>query len=285
MLRVAAVQMKMGPDRKSNVDAALAWVAKAAAQGAKLIVLPELFESEYFPQTEEEEYFSWAQEVSPSHSFLHRFQELAKKEQVFLPVSLFERDAHSYYNSLVLINSAGEFSGVYRKAHIPDGPSYEEKFYFAPGNTAIKPWHTSLGSIGFGICWDQWFPEVARLQSIAGAEVLLYPTAIGTEPPAAGWLDTRRMWRSAMIGHAVCNGVPVIAANRVGQEAGMNFYGNSFICDPYGTLLDAEDSPGERLLLADLDLAAYRRHRAAMGFFRDRRPDLYGALLTREGEK
>lgn len=284
MLRVAAVQMKMGADRAANVAAALAWVTSAADQGAKLIVLPELFESPYFPQTEEEECFSWAQEIA-SHNFLPRFQELAKKRQVCLPVSIFERDAQSYYNSLVLIDGTGAIAAVYRKAHIPDGPSYEEKFYFAPGNSPIKPWPTVLGTIGFGICWDQWFPEVARLQALAGAELLLYPTAIGSEPPSAGSLDTRAMWRAAMTGHAVCNAVPVIAANRVGSEGGMNFYGHSFICDPYGVLLDAEDSQTERLLLADLDLDVYRKHRAAMGFFRDRRPDLYGALLTREGEK
>jgi N-carbamoylputrescine amidase len=283
MLRVAAIQMKMGPDRSLNVARAIVAVREAAAAGAKLIVLPELFESQYFPQTEVETVFEWAQELAQRGGLVETFKNLAQELKVLLPLSVFEREANSYYNSLVMIDDHGDIAQVYRKAHIPDGPSYEEKFYFAPGNTPFKPWVTPAASIGCGICWDQWFPECARALVIQGAELLLYPTAIGSEPPEAGAIDTRGMWRSAMVGHAVCNAVPVIAANRIGLEGNMTFYGHSFICDPTGTLVASADNQQETTLYADLDLNHWRRHRAAMGFFRDRRPELYGSLLTREG--
>ena len=280
---VAAVQMKISENRNENIEQALDLVAQAAAQGAKLILLPELFESVYFPQTEREDFFDWAQEISDQHSFLPRFQKLARNLGVVIPLSLFEKANHSYYNSVVMIDSNGNSLGTYRKAHIPDGPNYEEKYYFAPGNTPPRVFETRLGRIGCGICWDQWFPELARSLALQGAEILLYPTAIGSEPPEAGSLDTRKMWRRAMVGHAVCNAMHVVAANRVGSEGQMHFYGNSFICDPTGEIVACEDSPVETILVHEIDMSVWRRFRAGMGFFRDRRPEFYGNLLSREG--
>lgn len=281
MLKVAAVQMSMSNSRDDNVARAEAAVREAAARGAGLVVLPELFETPYFPQVEDEEAFALAQDLGST--LVERFKHLARELGILLPLSVFERDQQSYYNSLVLVNEQGQAERVYRKAHIPDGPCYEEKFYFAPGNTPFEPWATRHGIIGCGICWDQWFPECARILVLKGAELLLYPTAIGTEPAEARTLDTRRMWRAAMVGHAVCNGVPVIAANRIGTEGNMTFYGHSFICDPMGEVIAEAAEGQETILYADLDLEHWRRHRASMGFFRDRRPELYGSLTTREG--
>jgi N-carbamoylputrescine amidase len=297
MLKVAAVQMRMGTRPAENVARAKEFVRQAAAGGARLILLPELFETRYFPQTEDESFFASAHTLAdgigplkegPSDSrneghLVTEFRRLARELGVVLPLSFFERASNSYYNSLVLIDEQGDVGPVYRKAHIPDGPHYEEKFYFAPGNTPFTAWSTPWAKVGCGICWDQWFPECARSLALQGAEILFYPTAIGSEPPEASSLDTRAMWRAAMVGHAVCNGVPVVAANRVGQEDHMRFYGHSFICDPTGQILAHAGEDDETILHAELDLAHWQRHRAAMGFFRDRRPDLYGDLMTREG--
>jgi N-carbamoylputrescine amidase len=214
--------MQMGQSRQGNVERALEWVEQAAQAEAKIVLLPELFEGVYFPQTEEEHYFDWAHPFDlESHPFLSRFQDAAKQLGVVLPVSFFEKAGPSYYNSLCVFDADGANLGLYRKAHIPDGPSYEEKFYFSPGNTPPRVFKTRFGSVGIGICWDQWFPELARLLTLQGADILLYPTAIGSEPPAAGELETRKMWRRAMVGHAVCNAIPVVAANRMGAEGAM----------------------------------------------------------------
>lgn len=282
-VRVAAVQMEIAQNRNENVERALVWTRKAAAAGAQIILLPELFEGWYFPQTEEEHYFEWAHAFDlGSHPFLSRFQSLARELKVVLPVSFFERAGPSYYNSLCIFDADGSALGLYRKAHIPDGPSYEEKYYFSPGNTPPRVFRTAYGVLGCGICWDQWFPELARILALQGADLLLYPTAIGSEPAEAGELDTRKMWRRAMVGHAVCNALPVVAANRVGTEGAMHFYGNSFITDCAGEILCAHDLPEESLLTAQIDLSYGSRFRAGMGFFRDRRPDLYSPLLHRE---
>jgi N-carbamoylputrescine amidase len=205
---------------------------------------------------------------------------LAKKLGVVIPTSIFEREDHHFYNSLVMVDADGALMGTYRKSHIPDGPGYEEKFYFRPGNTGFKAWKTKFGAMGVGICWDQWFPEAARAMMLKGAEVLFYPTAIGSEPDNAE-LDTKDLWQRAMIGHAVSNVVPVIAANRVGNEAGQIFYGSSFIANHRGEKGAELNRTEEGVITAVIDLDEVRRARAAFGFFRDRRPELYGALTDR----
>jgi len=281
-LRLGLVQMAMSDDRDANLDKAESLVREAAAGGARLVLLPELFEYLYWPQVERETFFELAHEVD-EHPFLPRFQALARELGVVLPVSFFERANQAHYNSLMMIDADGRALGVYRKSHIPDGPGYEEKYYFNPGDTGFKAWRTSVGVIGVGICWDQWFPECARAMALQGAEVLLYPTAIGSEPAETGGFDTRDMWQRAMIGHAVANACYVAAANRVGREGAATFYGSTFVADPSGETLAVADRSTETVVYADLDLAAARGFRAGFGFFRDRRPELYRGLLTLDG--
>ena len=252
-----------------------------AARGAELVVTPELLEGPYFCRQESDACFAWALPVE-GHPTLARFQALAKELGVVLPFSFFERAGNAHYNSLAMVDADGSLLGVYRKSHIPDGPGYEEKFYFRPGDTGFRVFATRAGAAGAAICWDQWFPECARVLVLAGADVLLYPTAIGSEP-ANPSLDTRDRWRRAMVGHAVSNVVPVAAANRTGEEDGQLFYGSSFVCDQAGNLLVDLGRDEEGFGVATLDLAAIRRERASWGFFRDRRPDLYAALLTADG--
>jgi N-carbamoylputrescine amidase len=223
-----------------------------------------------------EEEFSRAWPVA-SHPAVLAMQKLAKLLKIYIPTSIYEKDGHHYYNSLAMIDDGGEIMGVYRKSHIPDGPGYQEKFYFRPGNTGFKVWDTKYARIGVGICWDQWYPECARAMMLMGAELLFYPTAIGAEPHDPG-LDTRRLWRRAMVGHAVSNVVPIIAANRVGLEGEQNFYGTSFIADHRGDIVSEADDCLESVLMAEFDLDAIQQNRFAFGFFRDRRPDLYGRL-------
>ncbi len=281
-IRLAVVQMACNAERDKNLDKAERYVRQAAAEGATLVLLPELFEGAYFPQVEREAYFALAQPVE-GHTFLPRFQALARELGVVLPISFFERANQAYYNSLAMIDADGTLLGVYRKAHIPDGPGYEEKYYFAPGDTGFRTWSTRVGLVGVGICWDQWFPEAARIMALQGADVVLYPTAIGSEPVEAGGLDTRRMWRRVMQGHAVANGVFVAAANRIGVEGDATFYGTSFVCDLEGEVMCDAGSEEEAVLHATLDVTAARAFRAGFGFFRDRRPDLYAAITTRDG--
>lgn len=281
-LRLAVVQMACTDDRDANLATAERLVREAAAGGAQLVLLPELFEYLYWPQVEREEYFALANPVD-DHPFLPRFERLAAELGVVLPVSFFERANVAHFNSLAMIDADGTRLGVYRKSHIPDGPGYQEKYYFNPGDTGFKAWRTRVGIVGVGICWDQWFPECARAMALQGAEVLLYPTTIGSEPPEAGGMDTRDMWRRAMVGHAVSNACHVAAANRVGREGNANFYGSSFVADPSGELVTDADRERETVLYADLDLVAARAFRAGFGFFRDRRPDLYRSLLTLDG--
>jgi N-carbamoylputrescine amidase len=282
VVRVAMVQLACTDDLAHNVDAAERRVREAADQGARLVLLPELFEYLYWPQLEREELFALAHPVD-DHPFLGRFQALAAELGVVLPVSFFERAGQAHFNSLMMIDADGHDLGLYRKSHIPDGPGYEEKYYFNPGDTGFRAWRTAIGTVGVGICWDQWFPECARAMALQGAELLLYPTAIGSEPVASGGLDTRDMWQRAMQGHAVSNAMYVAAANRVGQESEAVFYGSSFVADPTGVKIAEADRSSEMVLLADLHLDAARRFRAGFGFFRDRRPDLYGSLLTHDG--
>ncbi|MFO7545275.1 MAG: N-carbamoylputrescine amidase [Trueperaceae bacterium] len=283
-VRLAVVQMACSDRLEDNVAKAEHLVREAAAGGANVVLLQELFESLYFPQLEREAAFALAHPVD-DHPFLVRFARLAGDLGVVLPVSFFERAGQAHFNSLAMIDASGDVLGVYRKSHIPDGPGYEEKYYFSPGDTGFKTWRTRFGAIGVGICWDQWFPEAARAMALQGADLLLYPTAIGSEPAEAGGLDTRDLWRRAMVGHAVCNAVYLAAANRVGREADATFYGSSFVADYTGALLTDADRTSETVLYADLDFAAARAFRAGFGFFRDRRPDLYGPLLTYDGTK
>jgi N-carbamoylputrescine amidase len=238
---------------------------------------PELFEGPYFCRTEDEGLFAGARPTG-KHPAVLAMQALAGELGVAIPTSFFEADGPHHYNSLAMIGPDGKVRGVYRKSHIPDGPGYEEKFYFRPGNTGFKVWKDAPVTLGVGVCWDQWYPETARAMMLMGAEILFYPTAIGSEPHDPS-LDTSRLWRRAMIGHAVSNVVPIVAANRIGTEDGQYFYGHSFICDERGDMLAEFGAEETGVLVATIDVDRVKRHRAAFGFFRDRRPELYGRLV------
>ena len=275
-LRLAVIQSAFSDDMNANIARVARFIRAAAKDGANVILPPELFQGPYFCKTEDTKYFGTAYPYK-EHPVVTELAPLAKELGVVLPLSIFERDGQEYYNSLVMVDADGSLAGVYRKSHIPDGPGYEEKFYFRPGDTGFKVWNTKHGRIGVGICWDQWFPEAARAMMLKAAEVLLYPTAIGSEPENPS-LDTKARWRRAMIGHAVSNVVPVAAANRIGDEEGQIFYGSSFIADEGGELLVDMSRTEEGFEAATVDLDAVAEQRAGWGFFRDRRPDLYGAL-------
>ena len=276
-LTVAALQLPLGSsDEAENIVAVSMLVEEAAAQGAQVVLPPELFSGPYFCREEDEALFALARPTA-EHPSIRAMQALAAKLKVAIPTSFFERDGQHYYNTMAMIGPDGTIMGTYRKSHIPDGPGYEEKYYFRPGNDGFKVWDLFGHKVGVGICWDQWYPECARVMALMGAELLLYPTAIGSEPYDAD-LDTSRMWRRAMIGHAVSNCMPVLAANRVGSEDGQNFYGHSFISDEWGDLIADFGAAETGVLIASLDLARAAKHRAGMGFFRDRRPQLYGRI-------
>jgi N-carbamoylputrescine amidase len=279
-LTVAALQCAFSADMAANIALVEDLVVHAAAEGAEVILPPELFEGPYFCKVEEEAIFATAQPVA-DHAAVRAMAKLAKRLGVAIPTSFFEKDGPHHYNSLAMIGPDGAVMGVYRKSHIPDGPGYEEKYYFRPGNTGFRVWDLFGARIGVGVCWDQWYPECARAMALMGAEVLFYPTAIGSEPYDAT-LDTSRMWRRAMQGHSVANCMPVVAANRIGVEDGPNgpqaFYGHSFITNEWGDLIADYGREDEGVLVAALDLDLAAMHRAGMGFFRDRRPDLYGRL-------
>jgi N-carbamoylputrescine amidase len=276
-ITVAALQLALNAaDEGENIAAVSALVEAAAGQGAQIVLPPELFSGPYFCKVEDEALFALARPTA-KHPSVIAMQALAGKLKVAIPTSIFERDGHHYYNTLAMIGPDGAIMGTYRKSHIPDGPGYEEKYYFRPGNDGFKVWDVFGTRIGVGICWDQWYPECARVMALMGAELLFYPTAIGSEPYDAD-LDTSRMWRRAMLGHAVSNCMPVIAANRIGTEDGQRFYGHSFIADEWGDFLCDYGAEESGALVARIDLAAAARHRAGMGFFRDRRPQLYGRI-------
>jgi N-carbamoylputrescine amidase len=280
-ITVAALQLSLKGSETENIEAVSALVEKAASDGAQIIQPPELFSGPYFCKTQEETHFALARPTL-EHPSVIAMAKLAKKLNVAIPTSFFERDGSHFYNTLAMIDAQGKILGTYRKSHIPDGPGYQEKYYFRPGNTGFKVWDVFGVRIGVGICWDQWYPECARAMALMGAEMLFYPTAIGAEPQDDS-LDTRHMWRRAMVGHAVSNCMPVIAANRVGVEDDhsgkpQKFYGTSFIANEWGdVVLDLDDSE-TGVLVASFDLDAARTHRASMGFFRDRRPNLYAHL-------
>ena len=282
-IKVAALQASFGLDLGANIARVAELVREAAARGAQVILPPELFQGPYFCVAQEER---WFKEAHPwrEHPCVRALAPLAAELGVVLPISIFEREGPHYFNSLVVADADGALLGLYRKSHIPDGPGYMEKYYFRPGDTGFKVWHTRFGRLGVGICWDQWYPEAARAMALMGAEVLLYPTAIGSEPHDPT-LNTAAPWRRAMQGHAVSNVIPVVGANRIGFEpwegypgGGQHFYGSSFISDHRGYLVQAFGREDEGALVAEFDLDFLSTHRAAWGFFRDRRPDLYGAL-------
>jgi N-carbamoylputrescine amidase len=279
---VAAIQCPLGGSREENVSRVLGHVRTAASLGAQIVLPPELFEGPYFCRREEATFFEWARPLEGNET-IARFQEAAKQHSLVIPVSFFERSGQAHYNSVAVIDADGSLLGVYRKSHIPDGPGYEEKFYFRPGDTGFRAFQTKHGTIGVGVCWDQWFPECARSMMLLGAEILLYPTAIGSEP-ADPDLDTKDPWQRVMIGHAVANIVPVVAANRIGDEEGQTFYGSSFIADPRGDKVAELGSNDEGVILHRFDLDDLARRRAGWGFFRDRRPDLYDVLCTADGK-
>ncbi len=276
-ITVAAIQMAFSQNRDENIATITDYIHQAKAIGAQVILPSELLEGHYFCKQEQEEFFAQARPLNDHPTVIH-FQKVAAELQVVIPVSLFEKAGPAYYNSVVIIDADGSVLGVYRKSHIPDGPGYEEKYYFRPGDTGFKVWQTKYGVIGVGICWDQWFPECARAMALMGADVLLYPTAIGSEPHDPG-LDTKDPWQRVMIGHAVANIIPVVAANRIGNEGGQVFYGSSFIADVRGDKVAELSREESGIITQSFDLDAIERLRAAFGFFRDRRTDLYSVLL------
>ncbi|MEX2626242.1 MAG: N-carbamoylputrescine amidase [Ilumatobacteraceae bacterium] len=284
-LTVAAVQMSMGDDRAVNVAAAERLVRDAARQGAHLVLVPELFESPYFCKDQLPEHLALARPAE-GHPTVEHFRTVAAELDVVLPVSIYERAGNARFNSVVMIDADGSVLGTYRKSHIPDGPGYTEKYYFSPGDTGFRVWPTRHGVIGVGICWDQWFPESARAMALLGAEILCYPTAIGSEPPDPTW-DSSGHWQRVMQGHAGANLVPIVASNRFDHEVGhtteITFYGSSFIADATGAKVAEAPRDAEAVLTATFDLDALEAQRAAWGLFRDRRPDLYHPLLTLDG--
>ncbi len=282
----AATQMTCDWDLQGNIDRAEQLVREAAGQGAQVILLQELFVTPYFCKDEMEKHFSLAHSAD-NNPLLQKFQALAEELEVVLPVSFFESSGNNFFNSLAMIDADGRNLGVYRKSHIPDGPGYSEKFYFSPGNTGFRVWETRYARIGTAICWDQWFPEAARAMALMGAEALLYPTAIGSEPHIEGF-DSRDHWQRVMQGHAAANLVPVVASNRIGPEQGescsLDFYGSSFIADHTGAKLAEAGRNDQAVITAAIDMEATRQARIAWGVFRDRRPDLYGSLLSLDSE-
>ncbi len=282
---VAATQMACSWDREANITGAESLVREAAGKGAQIVLIQELFETPYFCQDQKQDYFALAQPAE-GNPLLQHMSALAAELKVVLPVSFFEQANNAYYNSLAMVDADGSILGVYRKSHIPDGPGYQEKFYFNPGDTGFRVWRTRYATIGSGICWDQWFPECARAMALMGAEILFYPTAIGSEPQDPT-LISKNHWQRTMQGHAAANMMPLVASNRIGREQGDNaaitFYGASFIAGPTGDKVAEADGESRAVLTASFDLDAIRAQRASWGLFRDRRPDLYGLLLTADG--
>lgn len=284
---VAATQMACSWDVEANLANAEALVREAADKGANVVLLQELFATPYFCTDQKQEYFGLAQPAE-GNTVIARFSKLAAELGVVLPVSFFERANNAYFNSLAMVDADGAVLGLYRKSHIPQGPGYEEKFYFNPGDTGFRAWNTRFGRIGAGICWDQWFPECARAMALQGAEILLYPTAIGCEPQDPS-IDSRDHWQRTMQGHAAANLVVLAASNRIGVEendaATMTFYGSSFVAGPTGEKAAEANRTDRAIVTASFDLEEVRAMRASWGLFRDRRPELYDVLLTLDGQE
>ena len=284
-LSLAAIQMSMSDSRDDNVAKAERLVHQAALAGAKIILIPELFEDEYFCKEHDAMHHQRATSIDDNPTISH-FQKVAAELNVVLPLSVYERAGNALFNTVVMVDADGSRMGVYRKSHIPDGPGYSEKFYFSPGDTGFRVWATKHGRVGVGICWDQWFPEAARAMALQGAECILYPTAIGSEPQDPTW-DSSRHWQRVMQGHAAANLLPVMAANRIGREVQnsteVKFYGSSFIADNTGALAAEAGRDSEEVIHATFDRSALAALRSSWGLFRDRRPELYGSLLTLDG--
>jgi N-carbamoylputrescine amidase len=286
-IKMAITQMASENDWAKNCDKAERLVREAAAAGAQLILIQELFDGDYFCIEQHVKFLKKAIELD-NHPTLKRFKALAKELGVVLPISVFERAGLAHYNTTVIVDADGSELGIYRKSHIPDGRGYQEKFYFSPGDTGFKVWDTAIGRIGLGICWDQWFPECARAMALMGAEVLLYPTAIGSEPPNPSY-DSSNHWQNVMRGHAAANIMPLLASNRVGKETAPDgrsdiFYGRSFISDYQGEKVEEMNRTEEGFRLASFDLDSIGELRRSWGVFRDRRPELYGSLLSLDGK-
>jgi N-carbamoylputrescine amidase len=284
---LAATQFACGRDVPANLDTAERLVREAAGRGAQIVLLQELFATPYFPITQDTRHFDLAGPAE-GHPVIGRFSRLAAELEVVLPVSFFERAGQAFFNSVAIVDADGAVLDVYRKSHIPDSGGYQEKYYFSPGDTGFRVWDTAHARIGVGICWDQWFPESARSMALRGAEVLLYPTAIGSDPPVPGE-DSRDSWQAVQRGHAVANAMPLVAANRIGLESGpdgepsIRFYGSSFIAAETGALLAEASRDREEVITATVDLEVVRYRREDWSFFRDRRPELYGPLHTLDG--
>ena len=282
---VAATQFACSTDRVENLAKAEHLIREAAKQGANIVLIQELFETPYFCKEHCPDYFQLAAPIEENPAVL-RFQELARELNVVLPASVYERAGNAFYNTVVIVDAGGALLGKYRKAHIPESPGYHEKFFFSPGDTGFKVWRTRFGTIGVAICWDQWFPESARAMALMGADILFYPTAIGSEPQDLS-IDSKDHWQRAMQGHAASNITPLVASNRIGTEQGerwkVTYYGSSFITDHTGAMLQQADRTTESVITATFDLNAVRAYRDAWGVFRDRRPELYKPLLTLDG--
>ena len=284
-IKVAATQMKCDWNIENNLQKAIRLIEKASEQGANIILLQELFQTPYFCIQYDEEIFKLAQPFE-KNALLIKMSEVAKKHKVVLPISFFEKDNNAYFNSIAIIDADGTILGKYRKSHIPDGAGYLEKYYFNPGDTGFQVWDTTYGKIGVGICWDQWFPEVARIMALKGAEVLFYPTAIGDEIMST--YDSSDAWQTVMQGHAAANIMPVVASNRIGSESVKNqvngFYGKSFICNRSGKIIAEASKDKEEIILAEIDTEENHLFRRNWGLFRDRRPELYKEILSLNGE-
>ena len=284
-IKVAATQMSCTWKTEENISKATNLIKKAAEKGANIILLQELFQTPYFCIQYDEEIFKLAQTFE-NNKILKQMSKLAKELKVVLPISFFEKDNNAYFNSIAVINSDGKILGTYRKSHIPDGPGYLEKYYFNPGNTGFKVWDTNFGKIGIGICWDQWFPEAARIMALKGAEILFYPTAIGDELMSE--YDSSGSWQRVMQGHAAANIMPVVASNRIGSESVKGqvngFYGKSFICDRSGKIISEASKDKEEIIIADIDTEEDHLFRRNWGLFRDRRTDLYNEIVTVDGK-
>lgn len=281
-MAVAAIQASFGHDMQANIAKVEDLVREAASRGAQVVLPPELFQGIYFPTHQDPKWFATAFPAR-EHPAVLALARLAKALNLVIPISFFEKDGPRFYNSVAIADAGGEILGLYRKSHIPDGPGYQEKYYFRPGDTGFKAWETRAGTVGVGICWDQWYPETARAMVLEGAEILFFPTAIGSEPQNSG-IDTRLQWQRAMQGHAIANAVPIVAANRIGTEENdgttQRYYGHSFIADHKGDLVASFGDQEEGVLVASFDLDEIARYRADWGFFRDRRTDLYAKIIA-----
>ena len=288
---VAATQMEVSWDFAANMNKAETLIREAAGKGANIILIQELFEAPYFCIEQEAKHFDLATTLEENKNLV-RFQHLAKELEVVLPFSWFEMANRAFFKSVAMVDADGKVLGTYRKTHIPNGPGDQEKQYFNPGDTGFKVWNTKYANIGVGICWDQWFPETARCMALMGAEILMYPTAIGSEPPPAPPLDSSGHWQRVMQGHAGANVMPLVASNRVGKEVAtgdenchITFYGSSFIADQTGKKVQEANRSDETVLVHTFDLKEIRKYREGWGVFRDRRPELYGPLLTLDGHE